>query len=393
MPDVSFSALLVVLLVAFLTPLLLAAGPSLKLSEPVLLIVAGIVLGPSALGVVSSDIIVNVLALIGLAFLLFLAGAEIDLSKLRGVRGRAVARGFATSAALAFGVGLLLDAIGLVQAPALVAITLLSTALGVLVPVLKSSGLIEGEAGQLIIAGASAADFGTVILLSLLFSQESIGTGARVVLLVVFLALALVGGVAVMRFERSRRIDKIFTALQDTTAQIRVRFAMVLLIALVALAEELGLEVILGAFVAGALMRALDREHLMTHPHFQLKLEAIGFGLFIPIFFVSSGINLDVGSLAESGSALALVPIFVASLLLVRGLPAIVYRRLIHGRELVAAAFLQATSLPFILAATQIGVALRVLKESTAAAFVAAGVVSVLVFPLVGVSLLRAPRA
>jgi Kef-type K+ transport system membrane component KefB len=264
MPDVSFSGLLVVLLVAFLTPLLLAVFPSLRLSEPVVLIVAGIVLGPSALEVVSSDIIVNVLALIGLAFLLFLAGAEIDLSQLMGARGRAIAGGFLLSAVLAFGVGQVLDTIGLVRAPALIAITLLSTALGVLVPVLKSSGIIDSEAGQLIIAGASAADFGTVILLSLLFSQESIGTGARVALLVVFLAAALVGGFAMMRFERSRRIDKIFTALQDTTAQIRVRFAMVLLIALVALAEELGLEVILGAFVAGALMRALDREHLMT---------------------------------------------------------------------------------------------------------------------------------
>lgn len=260
-------------------------------------------------------------------------------------------------------------------------------------PVLKASGKIDGEAGQLIIAGASAADFGTVILLSLLFSQESISTGARVALLSIFIALAFVGGVGMMRFEQSKRIDKIFTALQDTTAQIRVRFAMVLLVALVALAERLGLEVILGAFVAGALMRAFDREHLLTHPHFQLKLEAIGYGLFIPIFFVSSGITLDVRALTESASALALVPIFVGALLLVRGIPVVAYRNLIHGRELMAAAFLQATSLPFILAATQIGLALSVLKESTAAALVAAGVVSVLVFPLIGVSFLRSSAA
>lgn len=393
MPDVSFGGLLVVLLVAFLAPLLLAVAPALKLPEPVLLIVAGIVLGPSVLDLVSADVLINVLSLIGLAFLLFLSGAEIDLSQLRGTRGWAVARAFLFSAVLASAVGAALNVIGLIRAPALVAIILLSTTLGVLVPVLKASGTIATEAGQLVIAGASAADFGAVILLSLLFSQESVSTGARVVLLVVFLVLALVGGAALLRFERSKRVESIFTMLQDTTAQIRVRFAMVLLIALVALAEKLGLEVILGAFVAGAVLRVIDKEHLVAHPHFQLKLEALGFGLFIPIFFVSSGINLDIRSLTESGSALALVPIFVGCLLLVRGLPVILYRPLIHGRELWAAAFLQATSLPFILAATQIGLALGILKESTAAALVAAGVVSVLIFPLVGVTLLRGSQS
>jgi Kef-type K+ transport system membrane component KefB len=279
----------------------------------------------------------------------------------------------------------------LVHAPALIAIILLSTSLGVVLPVLKGSDAIDSEVGQLVIAGASAADFVTVILLSLLFSQESSGTASRVTLLAIFFVLAAVGGVAILRFERSMRVEKIFSTLQDTTAQLRVRFAMVLLIALVALAEKLGLEVILGAFVAGAVLRVVDKEHLVAHPHFQLKLEALGFGLFIPIFFVSSGINLDIRSLVESSSALALVPIFVMCLLLVRGVPVLLYRPLLRGKELVAAAFLQATSLPFILAATQIGVTIGALKASTAAALVAAGVVSVLVFPLVAVTLLQDP--
>jgi Kef-type K+ transport system membrane component KefB len=171
--------------------------------------------------------------------------------------------------------------------------------------------------------------------------------------------------------------------LQDTTAQIRVRGAMVLLIGFAAAAEQLGLEVILGTFAAGAILALADPDQKMTHPDFRRKLEAIGFGVFIPVFFVTSGVRFDLGAL---GGSAAMVPLFLAALLVVRGLPALLYG--LDRRETVAAGLLQATSLPFLVAATAIGQELGLMGPGEAAALVGAGLVSVLLFPAAGLALL-----
>jgi Kef-type K+ transport system membrane component KefB len=177
--------------------------------------------------------------------------------------------------------------------------------------------------------------------------------------------------------------------LQDTTAQIRVRGAFMLLAAFVVLAQVLSLEVILGAFIAGVLLRLVDNDTMMTHPQFRLKLEAIGFGVFIPIFFVASGLNFDLAALFASPTTLLRVPIFLVALMLVRGVPALFYRPLLGNRRTIVAGLLQATSLSFIVAATQIGLVLGLLTKATAAALVAAGLLSVLIFPLVALTILR----
>src|SRR4029453_1559762 len=142
--------------------------------------------------------------------------------------------------------------------------------------------------------------------------------------------------------------------LQDTTAQIRVRAALVLFVGFAAVAEALGLEVILGAFIAGAIVLLTNRDQAMTHPDFRRKLEAIGFGVFIPVFFVTSGIRFDLGALTASASTLAMVPLFLAALVVLRGLPAALYRPLLDRRERLVAGLMQATSLPFLVAATEI---------------------------------------
>jgi Kef-type K+ transport system membrane component KefB len=151
------------------------------------------------------------------------------------------------------------------------------------------------------------------------------------------------------------------------------------------------LETILGVFIAGAFVGYIDRDPAMTHPHFRLKLEAIGYGFVIPVFFVASGITFDLDALRDSPSTLALVPVFLAALLVARGVPAIVYRPLVGERGVVVAGLLQATSLPFIVTASQIGVTIGALEPSTAAAFVAAGLASALVFPAAALTLLRHP--
>jgi Kef-type K+ transport system membrane component KefB len=384
----SFGNLLVVAAIAVAAPLLLGLVPSLRVPAVVLEIVAGIVVGPAGFGWVEVDLPVQVLALIGLAFLLFLAGLEIDVAKLRGPILKTAAAGFGLTLALGVAVGLAFGAVGWVKSPLLIAVALSATSLGLVVPVLKDAGQVDQPVGQLTIAGASVADFAAVVLLSLLFSESEGGVGGKLVLLGMFAVLAVVTVVALGRLERIMRLDMVILRLQDTTAEIRVRFAVLLLIGFVALAGRLGLETILGAFLAGAILNMVDRD-TATHPNFHLKLEAIGYGFVVPVFFVSSGLRFDLRALVDSPSALARVPLFLLALLIVRGVPAALYARTVGRRKAVAAGLLQATSLPFLVTATEIGVALGEIKPVTGAALVSAGLLSVIIFPLVAVTLLR----
>jgi Kef-type K+ transport system membrane component KefB len=384
----SLTDLLIVVAVAFAAPFVLGLFPGVRLPSVVLEIVAGIVIGPSLLGIVEVDQAIEVVALIGLGFVLFLAGLEIEFEKLRGQVLRLTALGFAVSFGIAVVVGLGLSAAGLVETPLLVAIILCATSLGVIVPVLKDSGEISTPFGQLIVSAASIADFGAIILLTLFFSGEG-GVGSTLLLLGALLALAVVVFFTVRGAERSMRIRGDLLRLQDTTAQIRIRAAIVLFVGFAAVAEQLGLEVILGTFIAGAIISLLDRDEVMTHPDFRRKLEAMGFGFFIPVFFVTSGVRFDLDALVAKASNLAMVPVFLLALLIVRGVPALLYRRLLDGRRTLVAGILQATSLPFIVAATAIGLELGLLDAAESAALVGAGLLSVLVFPLLGVTLLR----
>jgi Kef-type K+ transport system membrane component KefB len=384
----SLDNLLVVMAVAFAAPLVLGLLPRLQLPSVVLEIVAGIIIGPAVLGWVEIDQAVQVVALIGLAFVLFLAGLEIEFDKLRGAVLRLTAVGFALSFALAIVVSLLLSAGGLVDTPLLVAIILCATSLGVLVPVLKDAGEISSTFGQLIIAAATIADFGAIILLSLFFSGEG-GTGSTLLLLGSLFALGAVVLAVVRGAEHSMRIRADLLRLQDTTAQIRVRAALVLFVGFAAVAEALGLEVILGAFIAGAIVSLTDRDQAMTHPDFRRKLEAIGFGFFIPVFFVASGVRFDLEALTASASNLVMVPIFLAALVVARGIPAALYRQRMGARKAAIAGLMQATSLPFIVAATAIGQELGLIDAAGSAALIGAGLLSVLCFPLAGLVLLR----
>jgi Kef-type K+ transport system membrane component KefB len=389
MSEIDFSGLVIVAAVAFSAPLLLGLAPALRLPAVGLELCAGIAIGPSGFGWVQLDQPIEVLALVGLAFLLFLSGLEIDFERLRGRRVAVAGAGFAASFGIALIAALLLSEAGQVDTPLLVAIILVATSLGVVVPVLKDADKASSELGQLVIAAASIADFGAVILLSLFFSREAASTTSKLVLLGGFFLVVAAFALAVAGAERSRRLSGVLLRLQDTTAQIRVRGAFLLLIVFVALAESLGLEVILGAFLAGAVLSLVDRDRMMTHPAFRQKLEAVGFGVFIPVFFVASGIRFDLGALFESASTVARVPLLLGALLLVRGLPALLYRPTLGNRQTAVAALLQATSLPFIVAASAIGVELGLLDEATGAALVAAGLLSILVFPLAALTLLR----
>lgn len=393
MPPLSFEGLLGVALIAFGAPLLLGLAPRLRVPAAVLEIVAGIVVGPSVLGWIRVDLPIAVLSTLGLTFLLFLAGMEIDFDRLRGRPLQLAAAGLVLSFALALAAGYASQFLGLVRSPLLLAIILVATSLGLVLPVLKDAGLTGGPFGQMVIASASLADFGAVILLSLLFSREARSPFATAVLLVGFTLTIGVAAFTIARAERLSTLSMLLRRLQDTTAQIRVRGAVLLLLALAALAGRFGIELLLASFMAGSVIALIDRDGQMTHPQFHSKLQAVGYGFLIPIFFVSSGLQFDLRALLASPAGLVKIPVFLAALLVVRALPAALYVRDFGHRQSAVAGLLQATSLPFIVAATQIGIALNVLQPSTASALVAAGLLSVVIFPAAALALAGPPAS
>jgi Kef-type K+ transport system membrane component KefB len=389
MPTIAFGGLAIVAAAALAAPLALGLFPRIRLPAIVLEIVLGIVIGPQVLGWVSIDTPIQVMSLLGLAFLLLLAGLEVEYERFRGRLLRLTALGYAISFGLALLIGLGLHASGLVKSPLLVGIALSATSLGIVIPVLKDAGQVGTSFGQLVVAGASIAEIATIVLLSLFFSGEASGIGAKLVLLGLFGLFVIAVGVAVLGAEQSMRISATLVRLQDTTAEIRIRGAFLMLAVFVVLAERLGLEAILGAFLAGAIVKLVDRDQTMTHPQFRQKLEAVGYGVFVPVFFVATGVRFELNALFANATNLARVPIFLAALLVARGLPALVYKSLTTRTQTLAAALLQATSLSFLVVAGQIGVQLDLLRAAVYAALVAAGLLSVLIFPLTALTLLR----
>jgi len=375
--------------VALAAPLALGLFPRVRLPAIVLEIVLGIVIGPQVLGWVSIDTPIQVMSLLGLAFLLLLAGLEVEYERFRGHLLRLSAIGYAMSFGLALLIGLGLHAGGLVKSPLLIGIALSATSLGIVIPVLKDAGQVGTPFGQLVVAGASIAEIATIVLLSLFFSGEASGLGVKLLLLGLFGLFVLAVGVAVLGAEQSMRISATLLRLQDTTAEIRIRGSFLLLAVCVVLAERLGLEAILGAFLAGAILKLVDRDQMLTHPQFRQKLEAVGYGVFVPVFFVATGVGFELKALFANATTLARVPIFLAALLLARGLPTLVYKSLTTRTQALAAALLQATSLSFLVVAGQIGVQLDLIRPAASAALIAAGLLSVLLFPLTALTLLR----
>ena len=388
MSEFADTGLVFVVVVALAAPILVDLIPRVRLPSVVVELAAGIVIGPSVLGWVDlDDVPLQLLSSIGLAFLLFLAGLEIDLDRVRDPLSRLAGRAFLLSTALAAVVGLGLHGLGADGGPLFLAVVLLSTSLGVVVPVLKDEHEVETDFGQLLMVAASLAEFGSLVLLTLLFSTGDSASSpeVRVLLLVVFAVAAALAGVAITRTWRSPWLSGALNRLDDTSAQLRVRAAIVVLVVFVTLAAHLGVEAILGAFVAGALLRAADGDRDTTH--FGTKLEAIGFGFLVPIFFVTSGVRFDLDALLGSLSALLWVLCFLVGLLVVRALPCVLYRTRFGDRRAAVGGVLQATSLSFPVVAAHIGQEIGQLDAETGAALVAAGLLSVVLFPAVALAL------
>lgn len=389
---ISFNSLLIVGVVAVAVPLLLGLVPAVKVPPAVLEILSGILVGPAVLGWVHLDVAVRVISDLGLGFLLFMAGYEIDLRRFDRRVLSLAGRAFAASAALALLVAYGLQLGGQIKDGLLVGITLMATALGILVPILKDAAQTETGFGNLIMVAGSLAELVPVLLLSVFFSASSANPGVELGLLAGFIGLTAVVVVVTQRVSGLRPLREVVQRLESTSSQLGVRLAITFALAFGVVAERFGLATILGAFLAGIIVRRTG-ESPTTQEQFQVKLEAIGFGFLIPVFFVSTGAGLDISALFSSTRAIVLVPVFLVALLVVRGVPAALYARAVGRTHAWAAGFMQATSLTFIVVATVIGVETGHQRPSTATALVVAGLLSVVIYPPLALRLLHSAAA
>ena len=387
---ISFTGVLVLGIVSVLVPVVLALVPRVPVPGAVLEVIAGIVIGPAVLGWVHIDAAITVLSDLGLGMLLFLAGLEIDVSGLRGPLARMAGLAFAGSAVLGLGTGFALAGAGLTSKPLFLAVVLMSTSAGLLLPVLEDAGEETSRFGQLVMTAGALAEVAPILLLSLLFSATSRTSASRLVSLAIFLALLAVLAIALSRVRRLDALDRMLDRLEDRSAQLRVRATLTLALAFGVLAYQFGFASILGAFAAGLLVRAIDLTGRSPHPQFEIKLQGIGFGFLIPIFFIATGVQFDLRALLSHPVALAEVPLYLAGLLVVRGLPALAYVRLIGRDRSIVAGLMQATSLTFVVVATEIGVTAHLISTTTSASLLAAGLLSAALFPALALRLLTA---
>jgi Kef-type K+ transport system membrane component KefB len=368
----TIDTLLVIAAISAATPLLVALLPWLRVPQVVLLIAGGIVIGPEVLDLGSASS-VQVLSDLGLGFVFLLAGYEVEVALFRSSSGRRAIVAWFISAAVAAGVVGLLAATGLVRAYAPVAIGLTTTALGTLLPILREHDMLRGRLGRHLVAAGAVGELFPILAIALF-----LGIASRFVALLSLLSVAVIALLlsAARRLVGRGRLLEIVRESQHETSQAILRCTVLLLMVLLATTNEFHLDAVLGAFVAGMVLR---RWAGASAPVLEEKLDAIGYGFFIPIFFVYSGMTLDIRSIADAPLRVVL---FLGLLLAVRGLPALlVYRGLLAGRQRLQLALITATSLPLLVALAEIGRRNGTMLPENAAALVGAGVLSVLIFP------------
>ncbi len=375
----SFFAIVTVAAVAAIT---VAAVPK-RFAPPVVVIelMLGILIGPEVLGLAHNDDFVEFFSNLGLGMLFFFAGYEIDFQRIKGAPLRLGALGWLLSVVLAYGLGGILAAAGVVVSFLYTGSAMATTAIGTLIPILRDNGELKTRFGTHLLAAGGAGEFGPILLVTLVLSTTNPFREAAILL--AFVALALVLALVSVRFAWRGwpALERTFEA----SSQLAVRITVVLVFGLVLLAGTLGLDILLGGFVAGMITRlALKGQELQI---FESKLTAVGFGFFVPFFFVASGIDFDLAALG-SAEAIAKLFLFLGLFLVVRGVPAmLLYRRVLSARDRMALAFYCATELPLVVAITTIAIDAGKMHSSTAAGLVGAAMLSTLIYPFVGMAL------
>ena len=373
-------SLLVVSIVSAMAPFISALLHRIRLPQVVVLIVGGVVVGPEVLDLAdpaSLELIANV----GLGFLFLLAGYELDLQLFRERVGHLAIIGWFITAVLAITVTGLLAYAGFIHAFVPVALGLTTTAFGALLPILRDHDMLAGRFGRYVLPAGAVGEFLPIVGIAVFLSANGrfLGLASLAAMFLVAVLFSLLPRVQVLA-----RFSGVSTSGEDDTSQTTLRLTMALLFALLVVASDFGLDVVLGAFLAGVVLRRWAPGNVRS---LERKLDAVGYGFFIPVFFVTSGMALDLQSIAENPLRLL---VFFVLLLVVRGLPALlIYRRDLELRQRLQMTLLTATALPLLVALAEIGLSTGHMLPENAAALVGAGVLSVIVFPGIAVALNR----
>lgn len=383
-------SLVVILVAAALAPLLVDLPSRLRLPAVVAEITLGILVGPQVFGFAKPEGVVEFLSTVGLAFLFFLGGLEVDFDRVRGLPAKLGGYGWLISLALGLTFAFVLEEIGFVLSAELIGVAICTTAIGTLMPILRDAGELRRPLGPFILAAGVAGEFGPLLVVSLLLTAGR-KPSVAFALLIVFVIISLLTAVVATRARTPRIVAAIHDAMASS-GQAAVRLALVVLFALVFLASEFGFDIILGAFAAGLVVGLVTKGEKTED--LRLRLEAIGFGFVIPIFFVVTGMEFDLAALFDSPTNLLRLPVFLALFLMVRGAPVfLLYRTAIPKADRLPLTLYSATALPLVVAITTIGLETGHMRPENAAALVGAAMVSVLVFPLVALTLRRRQQA
>ncbi|TMK41845.1 MAG: cation:proton antiporter [Actinobacteria bacterium] len=378
------SFLVIVAFAAFAGVLATTIESRLALPVVVVELLIGILIGPQVLALVGIDRFTTFFSDLGLGMLFFFAGYEIDFEHIRGRPLWLGLGSWVVSLALAYSIGGVLATAGIVLSLIYTGSALATTAIGTLIPVLRDKGELHTRFGTYLLAAGAAGEFGPIMLVTLVLSGSHPLEEAA--LLIAFVALAVLTGLLAVRsmWRGWSALERTFEA----SSQLAVRLLVVLVFGLATLADQLGLDILLGGFVAGLITRAALRGHEVRV--FESKMTALGYGLLIPFFFLVSGMKFDGASLISSPSAAFKLPLFLVLMLIVRGTPALLfYRGALPARDRLALAFYSATALPLVVAITSIATSTHHMRESTAASLVGAAILSTLIYPLVGAALRR----
>jgi len=375
----SFFAIVVV---AAAAAILVAVVPK-RFAPPVVVLelFLGILIGPHVFNLAHPGDFIQFFANLGLGMLFFFAGYEIDFQRIKGRPLELGAWGWLLSVALAFGIGGVLAGLGIIVSFLYTGAAMATTAIGTLIPILRDNGELKTRFGTYLLGAGGVGEFGPILLVTLFFSTESPLHEGGILIGFVLLAIAVALLSVRLAWKGWPALERTFEA----SSQLAVRVTVVLVFGLVLLASNLGLDVLLGGFVAGLITRMALKGHELTI--FESKLTAVGFGFFVPFFFVTSGIEFDLAALG-SAAALGKLAMFFVLFLVVRGTPALLlYRNELDLRERSALAFYSATELPLVVAITTIAIDAGKMRPSTAAGLVGAAMLSTLVFPFVAMAL------
>ncbi len=378
----------VIVLAAALAAVTVATVPG-RFVPPVVVVelLLGILIGPQVLDIAGTDSFIEFFSNLGLGMLFFFAGYEIDFERIRGKPMRLGALGWVFSVVLAHAIGAGLAAAGIVVSALYTSSAMATTAIGTLIPILRDGGELKTRFGTYLLAAGGAGEFGPILLVTLFLSTDHPLHEAGILIGFVILAIAVALVSVRLAWRGWPALERTFEA----SNQLAVRVTVVLIFGLVLLAGKLGLDVLLGGFVAGMIVRLALKGHELKV--FESKLTAVGFGFFVPFFFITSGIEFDLAALG-SVTALLKLAMFFCLFLVVRGAPAmLLYRDVLQTRQRAALAFYSATELPLVVAITTIAIETGHMKTSTAAGLVGAAMLSTLIFPFVGRALLERAAA